>query len=345
MDGFLSSVWLRFTWYFRLEGPKQYLERNFEKVHSELAAKNLRPMIFYHSSEQLSEIADGSVQLVATSPPYPMIEMWDGLFEQLLHLPNGSFTKRLDAFDLSHEFLEKIWSECYRVLEKGGFLCVNIGDATRTIGSNFKCFMNHSRILEICEKIGFQSLVPILWKKPTNKPNAFLGSGFFPPNAYVTLDCEYVLLLRKGSKRTLRPGDHLRYASQYSKKERDVWFSQIWDFRGASQDQPETAPFPDELPYRLIRMFSCLGETVLDPFLGTGTTVRIARALGRRGIGYEFNKSLKPVVERNVPLAAPNPREVLDRLLRLYEAAELQPTLVSSTRLSNIEDKTLSAYR
>ena len=328
-----------------MEGPTDYLKEHFEEVLSGLGEKDLTPLVFYHSSEGMSELPDGSVQLVVTSPPYPMIEMWDGLFEKLLHLPKGSFAKRPDAFDISHKFLGKIWVECYRVLEKGGFLCVNIGDATRTIKSDFRCYMNHSRVTEVCESIGFQSLVPILWRKPTNKPNAFLGSGFYPPNAYVTLDCEYILLLRKGSKRAVRPGDSLRYASQYSKKERDVWFSQIWDFRGTAQDQPGTAPFPDELPYRLIRMFSSLGETVLDPFLGTGRTARIARALGGKGIGYEFNKSLKAVIDGNVTLTSPNPKEVLGRLLRLYEAADLMPKVMGSNKLSNLEDKTLSAYR
>ncbi len=288
-----------------MEGPTDYLKEHFEEVLSGLGEKDLTPLVFYHSSEGMSELPDGSVQLVVTSPPYPMIEMWDGLFEKLLHLPKGSFAKRPDAFDISHKFLGKIWVECYRVLEKGGFLCVNIGDATRTIKSDL----------------------------------------FYPPNAYVTLDCEYILLLRKGSKRAVRPGDSLRYASQYSKKERDVWFSQIWDFRGTAQDQPGTAPFPDELPYRLIRMFSSLGETVLDPFLGTGRTARIARALGRKGIGYEFNKSLKAVIDGNVTLTSPNPKEVLGRLLRLYEAADLMPKVMGSNKLSNLEDKTLSAYR
>src|SRR5687767_12229391 len=121
---------------------------------------------------------------------------------------------------------------------------------------------------------------------PTNKPNAFLGSGFLPPNAYVTLDCEHVLLFRKGAPRKLPPKDLLRYASEMSKAERDSWFSQIWDFRGAGQSHEDvvrrTAAFPEEVPYRLVRMFSCLGETVLDPFAGTGTTLRVAAAEGRR---------------------------------------------------------------
>ncbi len=182
-------------------------------------------MVFYHSAEHMEELPDKSVQLVVTSPPYPMIEMWDRLFEKLLGLVRGYLPAHTNSFDLCHKSLGRVWSECYRVLEEGGILCVNIGDATRSVSGNFRCYMNHSRIIEICEKIGFQSLVPILWNKPTNKPNAFLGSGFYPPNAYVTLDCEYILIFRKGAKRKVKPLDPLRYASQFSKKERDLWFS------------------------------------------------------------------------------------------------------------------------
>jgi len=293
----------------------------------------------------MEELADSSVQLVVTSPPYPMIEMWDRLFEKLLGIARGSFLNQPNSFHLCHEFLGKVWSECHRVLDDGGILCINIGDATRSVFGNFRCYMNHSRVTEVCERIGFQSLVPILWNKPTNKPNAFLGSGFFPPNAYVTLDCEYILIFRKGSKRKVKPHDPLRYASQFSKRERDLWFSQTWDFRGAAQNQKDTAPFPDELPYRLIRMFSCLGNTVLDPFLGTGTTLRVARTLGRKGIGYEFNTSLKSVVERNLPLSAPNPEDVLDHLLSIYEVLKSVPSIAAAPKRGNLEDKTLSAFR
>lgn len=222
---------------------------------------------------------------------------------------------------------------------------MNIGDATRTVSGDFRCYMNHTRVTEVCERIGFQSLIPILWKKPTNKPNAFLGSGFYPPNAYVTLDCEYILLFRKGSKRKVKPHDPLRYASQYSKEERDLWFSQIWDFRGVAQDQRETAPFPDELPYRMIRMFSCLGDAVLDPFLGTGTTAKLAWSLGRRGIGYEVNHSLKSIIERNVPHSPPSPDDVLDRLVNIYEMSKRIPGMVVASKMSSLRDKTLSAFR
>jgi len=327
-----------------LQGPVDYLSQNRAKVLAVLKARELTPRIFYHSAEDMKELDTDSIQLVVTSPPYPMIEMWDHLFEKLLHLPHGSFVDQTRAFELCHHFLDRVWSECYRVLEKGGILCINIGDATRTFAGSFQCYLNHARLAEHCERIGFQSLVPVLWRKPTNKPNAFLGSGFFPPNAYVTLDCEYILIFRKGAKRAVRPQDPLRYASQYSKMERDIWFSQIWDFRGERQNQAETAPFPKELPYRLIRMFSCLGDTVLDPFLGTGTTARVAWSLGRRGIGYEVNSALKRLIERNVSSSPPDIETVIDRLIRIYEVSTETPNELAAPKLRNLGDKSLSAF-
>jgi site-specific DNA-methyltransferase (cytosine-N4-specific) len=328
-----------------VQGPLEYLAEHRARVLVTLKTRDLTPNIFYSSAEHMNELDSDSIQLVVTSPPYPMIEMWDRLFEKLLHIPAGSFTTQAKPFELSHQFLDRIWSECYRVLEKGGILCINIGDATRTLGGSFQCYLNHARIAEQCQRIGFQSLVPILWRKPTNKPNAFLGSGFFPPNAYVTLDCEYILVFRKGAKRVLKPQDPLRYASQYSKAERDVWFSQTWDFRGERQNHAETAPFPEELPYRLIRMFSCLGDTVLDPFLGTGTTVKVARVLGRKGIGYEVNSSLKPLIEKNVESSSPRPEEVVDYLFRIYETSKDVPNILVSSRARNLRDKSLSSFR
>ncbi len=314
-------------------------------VLAALEARDLTPRVFYHSAEDMMELDSDSVQLVATSPPYPMIEMWDELFEKVLHLPHGAFPKQGKVFGMCHDFLNRVWSQCYRVLDDGGILCINIGDATRTLAGSFQCYLNHSKVAGQCESLGFQSLVPILWKKPTNKPNAFLGSGFFPPNAYVTLDCEYILIFRKGPKRVAKAHDPLRYASQYSKMERDVWFSQIWDFRGEPQSHADTAPFPDELPYRLIRMFSCLGDTVLDPFLGTGTTLEVARALGRKGIGFEVNPALKRLIDQKVRFSRPNAEDVIEHLLRIYETSKDIPNLVFSPNTRNLKDRSLSSFR
>ncbi len=211
-----------------------------------------------------------------------MIPQWDGLFEAL---GAREYPEMLRV-------LADAWAECHRVLIPGGILAVNIGDALRSRDGEFRLWPNHAHTLAAGERLGFRVLPYILWKKPTNKPNAFLGSGFVPPNAYVTLDCEYILLFRKGPLRKLPPHDSARTASHYSRAERDRWFSQIWsDVRGAPQRDGarRTAAFPLEIPERLIRMFSLVGETVLDPFAGTGTTLEAAVRTGRDAVGVEWD--------------------------------------------------------
>jgi|SRR3990172_3332023 len=245
-------------------------------------------------SRRMPELEGASVHLVVTSPPYPMIAQWDALFAD----------QGCADYDAMHGDLAAVWRECHRVLVDGGIACINIGDATRRVGKGFKLYPNHARTLEECERIGFQALPYILWKKPTNKPNAFLGSGFLPPNAYVTLDCEFILILRKGGLRKFPPKDAGRYRSRFTKAERDLWFSQIWQVRGAGQGPAErrTAAFPEEIPRRLIRMFSCEGETVLDPFLGTGTTMRVGAALGRTCVGYELPAGREHLRLQGIPV-------------------------------------------
>jgi modification methylase len=236
-------------------------------------------------ARRLDGIPDDSVHLVVTSPPYPMIPQWDRLFAQQGAHDHAAMLAALEA----------AWASCHRVLVPGGILGVNVGDALRTVDGEFRLWPNHAATMLSAERVGFRSLPYILWKKPTNRPNAFLGSGFEPPNAYVTLDCEFVLLFRKGRLRRLPPHDPARRASRYSRAERDRWFSQLWtDVRGARQDDGDrrTAAFPPEIPARLVRMFSLVGETVLDPFAGTGTTLEAAAAAGRNAIGVEWDPAV-----------------------------------------------------
>jgi DNA modification methylase len=268
--------------------------------------------IVFGNSQSMKEVTDGTVHLMVTSPPYPMIAMWDELFcnadreiaKLMKDLDNGGAVRKI--YTAMHNYLAEVWQETYRVLVDGGIACINIGDATRSIGGRFQLFPNHSRVIEMCEKIGFITLPFILWKKPTTKPQykgkgAFLGSGFLPPNAYVTLDCEFILLFRKGNLRRFEPHDQQRYDSAFTKRERDEWFSQIWQVKGTRQTADElerrTAAFPDEIAERLIKMFSIKGDTVLDPFLGSGTTSKTAAENERSSIGYEFDKNLLPLIK------------------------------------------------
>ena len=266
----------------------------------------------------MPELVDSSIHLMVTSPPYPMIKMWDSQFAEM-NPQIATLWQKLEAdgkeevvtqiYDAMHEALAKTWRETYRVLVDGGIACINIGDATRTVNSKFRLFPNHSRVIEHCEKTGFTTLPYILWKKPTTKPKykgkgAFLGSGFLPPNAYVTLDCEFILLFRKGKLRKFPPNDPCRYNSAFTKQQRDEWFTQIWDVIGTrqttSQIERRTAAYPDEIVDRLIRMFSVKGDTVLDPFLGSGTTVKLAIQNERNSIGYETDETLLPLIKKKI---------------------------------------------
>lgn len=262
--------------------------------------------IRFGDSGDLSFLADESVALVVTSPPYPMIEMWDELFRG--RVPGvADALSRSDgrtAFELMHEDLDRVWSEVFRVLMMGGLACINIGDATRKVGDVFRLYSNHSRILSECIRLGFDVLPLILWRKQTNAPNKFMGSGMLPAGAYVTLEHEYVLVLRKGSKRDFESPEAkiARRENAYFWEERNTWLSDIWDLKGTRQTLDNTdarsrsAAFPFELAYRLINMYSARTDTVLDPFLGTGTTMFAAMASGRNCVGVEIDSALLPVV-------------------------------------------------
>jgi modification methylase len=233
-------------------------------------------------ARKLDRLDDRSVELVVTSPPYPMVPQWDAQFRALGATDHAGMLR----------VLEEAWRACHRVLVPGGLLAIVIGDALRRTEEGFRLWPNHAATLLDAERIGFRPLPYLLWKKPTNRPNAYLGSGFLPPNAYVTLDCEFVLLLRKGELRRFPARDPRREASRFTRGERDRWFSQVWeDVRGARQVGPEgrTGAFPPILAERLVRMFSVVGDTVLDPFAGTGTTVWAAASLGRSAVGVELD--------------------------------------------------------
>jgi modification methylase len=262
--------------------------------------------INFSDSRSLSLIQDTSIDLVVTSPPYPMIEMWDELFTSM-HPDIGDSLHRFDgnnAFELMNQELDKVWNELARVVKASGFVCINIGDATRTIGKQFQLYSNHSRITSKFVSLGFQPLPIALWKKATNAPNKFMGSGMLPAGAYITLEHEYILVFRKGGKREfdIEEGKNLRNQSAFFWEERNIWFSDSWDLKGVRQAtnngavRERNAAYPFDLPYRLINMYSVKGDTILDPFLGTGTSTFAAIASERHSIGIEFDKNFSWII-------------------------------------------------
>lgn len=266
--------------------------------------------IFFDKAQSMTQVKDKSVDLVITSPPYPMIEMWDDIMgAQNPQIKDALENNRADvAFELMHKELDCVWSECFRVIKDGGFLCVNIGDATRTIKGDFRLFSNHSRIIQACINLGFANLPNIIWRKQTNAPNKFMGSGMLPCGAYITLEHEYILVFRKGAKREYKSAESkiTRRKSSFFWEERNIWFSDVWELKGTKQVigdpnvRERSAAFPLEIPYRIINMYSQRGDVVLDPFMGLGTTAQAAILLGRNCIGYEIDKSLKPVIENSI---------------------------------------------
>lgn len=286
-------------------GCTEFIRENTDDILQRMGEREAK--VYFQDSKAMDELDSNSVELVVTSPPYPMVEMWDDFGD----------------YEDQHDMIETILIECWRILREGGILCLNIGDATRSVDGDFQCYPNHSEVTVRARDIGFTPLIPVHWFKPTNKPNSFLGSGFHPPNGYVTQDTEYVLILRKGAKRSL-PSDRVLWnASQFTKEERDSWFCQQWSISGASQDG--RAQYPLEIPYRLIRMFSMLGDTVVDPFAGTGTTIQMAHALGRRGVGYEIDGDLRhKVLEKLEQVDSVINRDVLRNLVR-NEQSGMEP--------------------
>lgn len=236
-------------------------------------------------SRDLSFLHDESVHLVVTSPPYWNLKKYNENSDQLGHI------QEYESFLLE---LEKVWRHVYRILVPGGRLVCVVGDvcvARRNFGRHL-VFPLHSDISVICRKIGFDNLNPIIWHKIANAsyevPNGskFLGKPY-EPNAIIKNDIEFILMERKpGGYR--KPTDEQRIASKISKEDFDRWFQQIWNITGASTKH-HPAPYPLELALRLVRMFSFTGDTVLDPFSGSGTTMVAALRTGRNSIGIEID--------------------------------------------------------
>ena len=290
--------------------------------------------IFYRDARDLKEIPSESVDLVVTSPPYPMIGMWDDIFgsqnveiEKALKAGDGKL-----AHELMHKILDSVWDEVFRVLKDGRFACINIGDATRKVNGDFCLYPNHARILNYLLDIGFSALPDILWRKQTNAPNKFMGSGMLPAGAYVTLEHEYILILRKGSKREFKTEceKQNRRESALFWEERNIWYSDVWmDIKGTGQrlsdelSRLRSAAFPYDLAYRLINMYSVKGDVILDPFLGMGTTIAAAMTSGRNSIGVEIDKSFHSAI-------CPMARQIVnfsndylrDRLMRHFAFVE-----------------------
>ena len=235
-------------------------------------------------ARNLRFLEDESIHLVVTSPPYWNLKRYNENPDQLGHVND------YESFLME---LEKVWKEVFRLLVPGGRLVCVVGDvcvSRRRFGRHL-VFPLHADICVLCRKIGFDNLNPIIWHKIANASfevengSKFLGKPY-EPNAIIKNDMEFILMQRKpGGYRN--PTEEQRELSKIDKKDFNTWFQQIWNITGAST-RIHPAPFPLELATRLIRMFSFNGDTVLDPFCGTGTTMIAALKYGRNSIGIDI---------------------------------------------------------
>lgn len=245
-------------------------------------------------SRNLSCIKDKSVHLIITSPPY-----W-----QLKDYGNDKQIGFHDSYESYVNNLNLVWAECYRVLHDGCRLCINIGDqfARSVYYGRYKVIPIRTEIIRFCETLGMDYMGAIIWQKQTTMNTsgggAVMGSFPYPRNGILKIDYEFILIFKKQGKAP-KPSAEQKALSEMSKEEWNTFFSSHWNFGGAKQDG-HIAVFPEELPYRLIKMFSFAGETVLDPFMGSGTTALAARNLYRNSIGYEINPDFKIFYEQKV---------------------------------------------
>ena len=253
-----------------------------------------RHKIINGDSRKMTELENKSVDLIITSPPYWQLKDY-GIENQIGY--NDSYEEYINNLNL-------VWQESYRVLNNGCRLCINIGDqfARAVYYGRYKVIPIRTEIIKFCEATGFDYMGAIIWQKKTTSNTtggaSLMGSYPTPRNGILSIDYEFILLFKKLGT-PIKPNRELKEQSKMTKEEWKIYFDGHWNFGGARQDG-HIAVFPEELPRRLIKMFSFVGETVLDPFLGSGTTSFAARNLNRNSVGYEMNPEFIPFIERKL---------------------------------------------
>jgi len=252
--------------------------------------------IIIGDSRWMKEIADESVHLVITSPPY-----W-----QLKDYGNGMQIGFNDSYEEYINNLNLVWNECHRVLHKGCRLCINIGDqfARSVYYGRYKIIPIRTEIIKFCESAGFDYMGAIIWQKVTTCHTTggatVMGSFPYPRSGILKLDYEFILIFKKYGE-SPKVSKEVKEKSRLTQEEWGQYFTGHWNFPGEKQDK-HLAMFPEELPRRLTKMFSFVGDTVLDPFLGSGTTSLAAKNLNRNSIGYEINEEFLPVIKEKLGL-------------------------------------------
>ncbi len=250
--------------------------------------------VIFGDSRRMPELREESVHLVVTSPPYWCIKDYD-------HPAQVGHDQSYEDYLAD---LRSILSQCHRVLHPGCRAAVNIGDQYLRASEHgrYRVKPIPADVTRMGRDIGFDFMGSIIWRKisttQTTGGGCWMGSVYYPKDGHVTYEHEYILLFRKRGEWP-RPTEEQKEASRLTKKQRSQWFRGVWELQPARQ-VGHVAQFPVELPRRLIKMYSFAGETVLDPFLGSGTTLLAADLEGRYGVGYEINPELEGTIRRKI---------------------------------------------
>jgi site-specific DNA-methyltransferase (adenine-specific) len=256
---------------------------------------NTKHKVINGDSRMMNELENESVHLIITSPPYWQLKDYGTENQIGFH----------DSYENYINNLNLVWNECNRVLHNGCRLCINVGDqfARSVYYGRYKVIPIRTEIIKFCETIGLDYMGAIIWQKATTMNTSggasIMGSFPYPRNGIIKLDYEFILIFKKQGNAP-KPTSENKELSKMTTEEWNTYFNGHWNFAGAKQDGGHLAMFPEELPKRLIKMFAFVGDTVLDPFLGSGTTSLTARILDRNSVGYEINPEFIPIIKEKI---------------------------------------------
>jgi site-specific DNA-methyltransferase (adenine-specific) len=257
--------------------------------------------VYLGDARQMKGLApDQPVHLVVTSPPY-----WD--LKQYAHDRGGAQLGHIADRDAFLDELDQVWRRCFGLLVPGGRMCVVVGDVCRARRRHGRHLVEplHAHLLLRCQTIGFDPLAPIIWKKIANVQTEAAGNGApflgkpYEPGAVIKNDIEFILMFRKPGEYR-HPTQEQRDLSVIDKGDYAAWFQQVWEDLPGEPQKGHPAPFPKELAFRLIHMFSFVGDTVLDPFWGVGNTTLAAIAASRSSIGFEIEPEYVALARRGL---------------------------------------------
>jgi DNA modification methylase len=292
------------------------IEQAVQKIEHAVQTIPTTHQLYLEDARHMPSVEPESVHLILTSPPYWTLKEYRDNAAQLGHV---------EDYDQFLQELDKVWKHCFKALVPGGRLICVVGDvclSRRENGGRHTVVPLHASIQEHCRKIGFDNLAPIIWHKISNAAyEVDGGSGFlgkpYEPNAVIKNDIEFILMERKpGGYRA--PDASTKILSLISAENHKKWFQQIWAGVTGASTKDHPAPYPVELAERLVRMFSFVGDTVLDPFLGTGTTTVAAAKWGRNSVGFEIDKHYFKLAQKRIA----------EETSSLFSTADISATVV-----------------